>query len=525
MSAVAGPAVAGGNRRRGPVARLAAPLVLALLLPSCSALGGRGPDPSPLAGAPSAVSEPAADPAMGPYYSQELAWAPCGGGAECAQLQVPVDHANPGGTRTGVALLRVPATGEEKLGSLVVNPGGPGVSGIDYAKLADRVVSAAVREHFDVVGFDPRGVARSAPLQCLPPPRIDALVAADPTPDDAAEVAELVALGAELGRGCAAGGGALAAHVDTLSVARDLDVLRAALGDARLTYLGKSYGTLLGARYAQEFPQRVGRLVLDGALDPALSSDEVNTGQAEGFETALRSYAAGCLAAQDCPLRGTPEQGVQQVRALLEDLDSAPLPTGTPRPLTQGLAYLGVAQPLYARSLWPTLTQALTAAQRGDGAPLLALSDQYTRRRADGTYEGNSSTVIYAVNCLDRGDEDTPEDIARSAEDLREVSPTFGEFLAWSSLPCSTWPFPAKGLRGPTPAEGADPILVVGTTRDPATPYRWAQSLAGNLASGRLLTYEGDGHTAYGFGSRCVDAAVDAYLVAGELPEEGTRCR
>ncbi|PPK92945.1 alpha/beta hydrolase family protein [Kineococcus xinjiangensis] len=505
--------------------RVAAAAVVAGAVGSCSAFGDGLPEPSPPA-APSSLpaGEPASDPDLAPFYGQRLEWAPCGEGAECAQLSVPVDHADPAGPRTSVSVLRVRARGEERLGSLVLNPGGPGGSGVAYAAAADRVVTDAVRDSFDVVGFDPRGVGRSAPLQCLPPERTDAMLAADPTPDEPAEADRLAALAAELGRGCAENGGALAAHVDTESVARDLDVLRAALGDEKLTYLGKSYGTFLGAAYAELFPQRVGRLVLDGAMDPSLTSDEVNAGQAAGFERALRAYVEACLELEECPLSGTPDDGARQVRELLERLDAQPLPTGGDRELTQGLAYLGIAQPLYAESLWPQLTAALTAAERGDGGPLLALADAYAHRRPDGTYADNATSVIYAVNCLDRGDTDTRADIARDAEALEELSPTFGRFLGWSSLPCSTWPFPAKGEREPVRAPGADPILVVGTTRDSATPYEWAVGLAEQLDSGHLLTYEGDGHTAYRFGSRCVDTAVDAYLLAGELPEDGARC-
>ncbi|NAZ84048.1 alpha/beta fold hydrolase, partial [Kineococcus sp. R8] len=322
---------------------------------------------------------------------------------------------------------------------------------------------------------------------------------------------------------CAAAG-ELAAHVDTGSVARDLDVLRAALGDARLSYLGKSYGTSIGATYAQAFPARVGRFVLDGAIDPALTSDEVNAGQAGGFEQALRAYVTDCLDGAECPLRGSVDDGVAQVQQLLRNADEAPLRTGTPRPLTEGLTYLALAYPLYAEQLWPDLTAALAKAFSGDGSGLLALADAYTERRPDGSYANNANTVIYAVNCLDRGDTDTPADVERAAAELTRTSPTFGRFLAWSSLPCSTWPIPAVGRPGPVTAEGAGPIVVVGTTRDPATPYAWARSLAGELASGHLLTYDGDGHTAYRRGSSCVDATVDAYLVAGTVPDDGARC-
>jgi len=505
---------------------LAAGLASVLALAGCSAFrGADAPDPSPV-GSPAAVAgDPAQDPALVSFYGQRLQWTGCQGGFECSHLEVPVDYADPSGATTTLALVRLPtaAKGADRLGSLVLNPGGPGGSGIEYARGAASVVSDQVRAHFDVVGFDPRGVGTSDPLQCLPDAAVDTFLATDPTPDDPAEVTQLEDEGRALGKGCQAAG-ELAAHVDTRSVARDLDVLRAALGDAKLSYLGKSYGTYLGALYAQAFPARVGRFVLDGVIDPALTSDEVDAGQAAGFERALRAYVEDCLAGDSCPLRGSVDDGVAQIQQLLVRTDASPLRTGTDRPLTEGLTYLALAYPLYARQLWPDLSSALTKAFSGDGSAMLTLADAYAQRRANGSFENNANTVIYAVNCLDRPDTDTPADVERTAAALSRTSPTFGRFLAWGSLPCTTWPIPPVGSPGPVRAEGAGPILVVGTTRDPATPYAWAQSTARELSSGHLLTYDGDGHTAYRLGSACVDAAVDTYLLAGTPPEDGARC-
>ncbi|GAB3456533.1 alpha/beta hydrolase [Kineococcus endophyticus] len=498
----------------------------ALLLSGCSAFGGSSPDPEPVGTARAVASENATDPALASFYSQRLQWADCSGGFQCTRLEVPVDYADPSGPVTSLAVvrLRTSAAGKDRLGSLVLNPGGPGASGVEYARAAQNVVSQDVRDHFDVVGFDPRGVGESDPLRCLTDTQVDTFLATDPTPDDAAEVRALQQQTDELGRGCAAAG-PLAAHVDTLSAAKDMDVLRAALGDGKLSYLGKSYGTYLGAWYAEQFPQRVGRFVLDGAIDPALTSEQVNAGQAAGFEVALRSYVSACLQGDDCPLTGSVDDGVAQVRALLDRLDATPLPTGTDRPLVQGLAYLGVAYPLYSASLWPELSKALTAALRGDGAPLLTLSDAYAHRGADGKYTDNSSTVIYAVNCLDRDDAQTEPEVADTVREFTAQSPTFGPYLAWGALACTDWPIAPVGQARAVHAEGAGPIVVVGTTRDPATPYAWAKSLAGELSSGRLLTHDGDGHTAYATGSSCIDDAVDTYLLSGTEPAEGTTCR
>ncbi|WP_432509340.1 alpha/beta hydrolase [Kineococcus auxinigenes] len=497
----------------------------ALLLGGCSLLPGGEPDPEPVGTASAVASEAASDPALAAFYGQDLEWADCGGGFECTRLTVPVDYADPYGATASLAVvrLRTGATGQDRLGSLVLNPGGPGASGVEYARAAENVLTEDVRAHFDVVGFDPRGVGGSDPLQCLDDDEVDEFLAADPTPDEPAEVQRLLELTAQLGRGCAASG-ELAAHVDTRTAAKDLDVLRAALGDEKLTYLGKSYGTYLGALYAEQFPQRVGRFVLDGAIDPSLSRGEVNAGQAAGFEVALRSYVQDCLDGDDCPLSGGVDAALGRVRALLARLDEQPLPTSSGRELTQGLAYYALAYPLYAPSLWPRLTQALTEAFDGDGTAMLALADAYASRRDGGGYANNSTTVIHAVNCLDRADEETVPEVRASVPEFEAASPTFGAFLAWGGLSCSEWPIPAVGEPVPVDAAGAAPILVVGTTRDPATPYAWAQGLAAQLDSGRLLTLDGDGHTAYRTGSACVDEAVDAYLLAGRLPEEGARC-
>ncbi|MFB9377540.1 alpha/beta hydrolase [Kineococcus gynurae] len=516
---------------RSPRSRALRPLALgvgaALLLGSCSA-EEPAPQPTPTALTPVTPDggEQAGNPDFARFYDQRLSWTGCQGDFECARLTVPVDYADPAGATTTLALVRLPTTGRgaDRLGSLVVNPGGPGASGIEYARTAEVSLSDAVRAHFDVVGFDPRGVGSSAPLQCLDASDTDDFLAEDPTPDTPAEVRTRQRLARELGEGCA-DAGALAAHVDSGSVARDLDVLRAALGDDRLSYLGKSYGTFLGALYAQRFPGRVGRVVLDGAIDPALTGAEIDEGQAQGFEQALGAYVENCQAGDDCPLTGTVEQGREQIRGLLRSLDADPLPTGDgARELTEGLATLGLAYPLYAEQLWPQLTEALTAAFGGDGTPLLAFADAYAHRTTGGEYSDNSATVIYAVNCLDRPSDGSVAEVQAEVERLTALAPTFGPFLGWGSLPCVDWPIPSVDVAGPVSAAGAGPILVVGTTRDPATPYAWAQSLAAELESGRLLTYDGDGHTAYRRGSACIDADVDDYLLTGVLPAEGTTC-
>ena len=509
-------------RRRLGGALLTAALVAGLALAGCSD-GGADRAHSP--NAPS-ISVPPVPSGLDRYYGQKLSWAGCGGDFQCAQLEVPVDYAKPAGDSIELALIKLPASKpKQRIGSLVINPGGPGASGVEYAKAAESVISDASRRSYDVVGFDPRGVGKSAPLKCLTAQQTDQLLGADPTPDTPSEVDDTVALFRQLGARCKAGGGELLAHVDTVEAARDMDVLRAALGDKRLFYLGKSYGTFLGATYAGLFPKNVGRMVLDGAIDPSLSQDDVNVGQAKGFEQATRAFVADCVKQRSCPVGSDTDRGMQRLRDLLASLDAKPLPTNdSSRPLTEGWGSLGIAVAMYDPGYWPLLRQALDQAFGGNGSDLLRLADAYADRSANGTYANNQNTVIYAVNCLDRPDVGGLKGVEESLPRYEKAAPTWGAFLDWSELPCAYWPVKATGAPATITAAGSPPIVVVGTTRDPATPYAWAQGLAKQLADGHLVTYQGDGHTAYMRGSRCVDKAVDGYLLRGEVPAKGLTC-
>jgi pimeloyl-ACP methyl ester carboxylesterase len=499
----------------------------ALLVGGCSgsADGGRGADGSESATTTS-TSPGMRAPATGPlasFYGQKLRWRDCRGGFECARLEVPLDYAEPAGRTIRIAVVRLPA--EDPRGSLLLNPGGPGASGIDYARAADFVVSRAVRSRYDIVGFDPRGVGKSAPVSCLSDAQLDRFLAIDGSPDTAEEEQELLQEWSKLGAGCHDRRPGVTAHMGTRDAARDMDVLRAALGDRRLNYLGKSYGTYLGATYAELFPRRVGRVVLDGMLDPAASGQEVVAGQAAGFQTAFRAFLADCVRRSSCPLTGGVAAAERQVGQLLDEVDAQPLRGERGRPVTQALAVLGIAAALYDEGSWPLLRQALGEARRGNGYTLLALADFYSDRGPRGRYTTNAVEALYAVNCLDRPEATELDAYRAAAAETAQASPVFGAFIAWGSLPCATWPVPPQGEPHRIAAQGAKPILVVGTTRDPATPYEWAQSFARQLESGRLLTFVGDGHTAYRRGSSCVDEAVDGYLLDGQLPRRGLRCR
>lgn len=503
------------------------------LATACTTPASTSPTASSAIGGAATAPSASAPAELGRFYGQRPEWAGCGRGvpaeAVCAWVEVPIDYAVPTGETVKLRVLRLPARGgKASRGALLVNPGGPGGSAIEYAANPDGQFSPQVLRNFDIVGFDPRGVGASNPIECVEPRAMDALMGFDPTPDDAAERAEGARLWRDFGKACQARFPRLLGHVSTVEAARDMDVVRAVLGQPKLNYLGKSYGTFLGATYAGLFPGTVNRMVLDGSVPPDLTDVELNLGQAVGFESATRAYVADCVAERNCPLGGDVESGMTRIRAFLTALDARPLPVrGDPvvTQLTEGWGSVALAQAMYDQGQWRYLTPSLVQAFAGDGTALFAFAKAYADRNSDGSYSGNIMQVIGAVNCLDRGGS-VPSDADRDRmiREFTAKAPTWGRYMVSGSATCQTWPVPQTGKIAKVSAAGSPPIVVVGTTRDPATPFEWSQRLAAQLQNGHLITWNGDGHTAYMRSNNCVDKAVDAYLMDGTVPANGLTC-
>ncbi|WP_200824749.1 alpha/beta hydrolase [Nonomuraea solani] len=485
-------------------------LLGAVVLTACGTTG------EPAARSTATPAKSTAAPATG-----TIAWSPCtdlitpdgkpatpGANVECGRIPVPLDYAEPGGEKIDLALIRVKASGD-RLGSLVFNFGGPGASGVDTLALA-ATAFGKLGSRYDLVSFDPRGVDRSSGVKCGDD--LDKLLAAG-ADDDADKLAK------EFAAACEKDSGKILPHVGTVNAAKDLDVLRAALGDERLNYFGLSYGTHLGAVYATHFPKKVGRFVLDSAFDPTVTFEERAVIQATGFDQAFEAFAKDCVA-QSCELGDSPAAAEKSVEQLLNGLKTKPLKVGD-RELTYGLAQLAVITPLYAKQTWPMLEQAAAAAIKGNGATLLSLADAYTGRRADGTYS-TMMTSLAAINCADNAERPTTAEAAKMNDKVKKIFPILS--VEGVSGSCAHWPVQGDDAAKRIDATGSAPIVVVGGKGDPATPYRWATTLTEQLKTGVLVTYEGEGHGAYLTGNACVMRTVDAYVLEGKVPAANTTC-
>ena len=516
-------------RRLIPSRLASAAVVLsgALVLSGCQLLSpgsGDGPDTGVDSAGPEVIGEVPAE--LEDFYTQDVSWELCEEVFACATIEVPLDYADPSRESIDIALIRSDATGESQ-GSVLVNPGGPGGSGVNIVRDAlTFVTSDRLREAYDVVGFDPRGVGKSSAVDCQTDEEreADRLEYLEPGISDAEALETLTREAEEFAAQCAERTGELLGYVDTDSAARDLDILRAAVGDRQLNYLGFSYGTALGAAYAELFPTNTGRLVLDGAVDPSLSNEEITLGQARGFEAALRTYVADCQLAADCPLPAGLDEGVAVIQDLFRSVEESPMTASDGRLVTISTFFSGFILPLYDNNNWSLLTGAIDQALQGDPSAMLQLADLAAEREPNGSYATNSTAAFTAINCLDYPMASDPTELEADAADLLEASPTFGPYLAYGGVTCDAWAFDPVLEPAPASAPDAAPLLVIGTTGDPATPYDWSLALADQLTTSVHVTWDGEGHTAYGRAGDCIGDLVDAYFVDGTVPEDGVRC-
>ncbi|MFF5205870.1 alpha/beta hydrolase [Streptosporangium sp. NPDC000396] len=489
-------------------------LTTALVCTTLVALGGGG-----------ATAATAATAASG-----DVAWSSCTGltgpdgraaapdpKLECGKLAVPLDYDEPDGETVDIALIRIKATGA-RIGSLVFNFGGPGASGVDSLAQVAKALST-VGARYDLVSFDPRGVERSSPVVCGTAADMERYFSLNTMSEGAAGRAKMEKAVRAFAAACAKTSGKILPHVGTVDSAHDLDRIREALGDPRLNYVGMSYGTHLGAVYATEYPEKVGRFVLDAPLDPTVTFEQRTLAQAAGFQQAYESFLADCVK-QGCDLGSNVTAANRSVEGLLKRLRAKPLTVGG-RKLTQGLATIGVSAALYSPLAWPMLEQTVAAGLKGDGNGLLALADLYTGRKPDGGYSTLMSSFP-AISCVDNAERPGAAAVARTEKAARKVSKLFGG-PGLGSI-CRMWPVAGSDKAKKVDATGSAPIVVIGTKGDPATPYKWAPKLTAQLKTGVLVTYEGEGHGAYFSGNRCVADLVNGYLLNGKTPKKGSTC-
>jgi pimeloyl-ACP methyl ester carboxylesterase len=492
------------SSRSGKVAALAT--VFALIALSFTAYTQSKPDyPKTLSG----------------YYSQEINWQNCRQDFNCATLAVPIDYKNLATGTFEIALLKYEARTSKKLGSLIVNPGGPGGSGVDYAYAAKYIFSPAILDRYDIVGFDPRGVSRSAPIRCLNDAELDTNNNSDSKPDNEKEFQQILTDTKKYVEICKDKNKHLASY-GTANVARDMDILRQALGDKQLNYMGKSYGTYLGTLYAQFFPDKVGRVVLDGAVDPTIPNFEQSLTQAVGFDHAFSSFAKDCSMKTNCPLPAGEGAAIVEMQNLFEIAAKKPLPTkSSKRTLSETMMVLGTASAMYeSETGWPKLRKAIAQAQKGFGDQFLELADEYTGRQTDGSFPNNEFDSGAVIDCLDVEEPRTVTQIKRDAESFAQQAPLFGPYLAYGGLTCKYFGQSQEVTISRTKTTNS--IVIIGTTGDPATPYEWAQGLNKLLTNSVLVSLAGEGHTGQGQGNACIDEQIDDFYLAGKVPSAST---
>jgi len=495
---------------------------LVLLMSGCF-FGGPAPEPSS-----TAESDLAAE--LLPYYTQKITWTDCDNGAECAEVIAPMDWANPSAeTDITLALARHTATGT-KLGSLFVNPGGPGASGFDLVHDdVDFAVDSTLRDSFDVIGWDPRGVGRSTPVTCYDAAQLDQFIYGLPVNPIGSDgwLDEVTQTAKDFGQACLDNTGPVLQFIDTQSTVHDLDMLRAVVGDEKLNYLGYSYGSDIGSYYIENFPEKVGRIVLDGATDSSVSVFEVGLVQTAGFQLALENYLTACPDMfDDCPFLDGKDAALATIRGLYDRYDANPVAAPDGRMMDAGVLDTAMSMALYSQDSWAFLNDLFSEAEQGITDTAFFLADYYYGRDTDGTYADNSLEAFLAIYCVDYPVETDPAVLADQEVQLQAASPTtYRNFPPTGDLTCANWPYKYTGpelteLTG----KGAPDVLIVSTTGDPATPYQWGVALSEQLESAHLITYNGEGHTAYNKSNSCVDDAVDAYFTKGTVPTSDPNC-
>lgn len=489
-----------------------------LILASCAP---STPDPvtPDASGAPAEFSK---------YYEQDVEFVECGTQLYCADIEVPMDWTDPASEAISIATVFRQADSDTK-GFILFNPGGPGASGYDWVKdSSDYLGTTALRKDWNILGFDPRGVGRSSAVECLADSEYDEFLYGESGFEIGTEedIAAARAATADFATQCLENTGALLEFVDTASAAKDMDVLRAVVGQPQLNFLGYSYGSFLGTTYATLFPERVGRFVLDGAIDPTVSDFEQTLFQIQAFESALTAFLENCADVENCPFTGDVVADLETVKQLLLSIEKQPLATSSGRELTVWAAVTGLIMTLYSERYWPLLATAFTQALSGSGDELLSLADFYNDRNEDGTYSTNLVAANYAISCLDHSASQSMFTIEKQNSQLLEAAPVLGRYWQFGGLRCASWPFPEADKPVDYRASGAPTILVIGTTGDPATPYTQAQALANDiLENGFLMTYNGEGHTIYGQQVKCIDQVVDKFFLTGELPATDPNCK
>ncbi len=470
-------------------------------------------------------------------YSTAPVWSSCAGvvadvsqlpTAQCGTVAVPVDYAKPQGAQAQLAIIKVPATGP-RIGVLIVNPGGPGASAVDtVAGMGAALADTEILQRFDLVGIDPRGVGHSTPqLRCRTDAEFDAYRAEPMADYSPAGVAHIEELHQKFAAQCLDRmGPEFLANMGTAAAARDMDVVRAALGEDRINYLGFSYGTQLGSAYADRYPDRVRAMVLDGAVDPSLDPITESINQIAGFQRAFDKYAADCAESAGCPLGTDPAQFVGRYQQLVDPLVTRPAAASDPRGLGYQDAITGTVSALYSPRYWTYLTSGLLGLERGtDPIDLLSLADDYQQRDKDGHYK-NRQDAFTAVRCLDADYPTDPAVWAEADKRAREAAPflSYGEFTGYAPRDvCAMWPVPPTSTVGPATSPGPGKVVVVSTTGDPATPYQAGVDLAGQMGAS-LISFAGIQHTVVFNGDACVDTAVVKFLVGSVVPPVGLRC-